>query len=809
MLRVCARGLAVLLERFHGKKKLHRVRFLDYAPDKPLHIYEKPQRDSARALDQAYFWSYTGLGTPSDLWQQAIRVLPGEGKAAKPKPVAMPVTENLKRDPDPVAYYGLPKELMPIHPGGGSRFEDLEKERLERAKGQSKVHTVGYLAPVLLHARSERRRSISQGYFILPDFNRSELPGESSFPGETNEAISFRSVSFFLADSIGVARESIFFQESNEAISFRSSFILRQNFKWSAGRVIFSSRETTKQFLQFFYLRQTFNASAGEYFLSSRDERKQFPSEFILFLARNFKSGASEVFSFPAETKQIFLQFILSRQNLQSECRRVFSFQARRRSNFLRSSFSFQTSIGTRYEYVPGEYFLPRTSTNEAFLRSSFYPRQNFKSSQCQRVFSFQERRTKQFPSESFYLPDLKSGAGEYFPPSEDERSKFRFSSLSSPNLQIECERVLFTSQRDERSNFLQELFYPRQNLKSECQESISFPRRDETKQFPSGVHFFSPELQDPECQESIFPFPRDDEAISFRSSFFILPEPSNRSARSISFPGRTNEAFPSGVFIQQNLQSRSARRDETRTESSSECQRVRDKAEFFFQTQCQETNEAISFRSSFILAEPSNRSEESIFPSQARRTKQFPSVHFILARDFKSGAGGIFLPSEREAFLQEFIYPCQPSIEESIFFPGRRTKLSSRVLLFASELKIGVPGGILLQRNEAISFRSSFYPRQKLQIGVPGEYFPSKRDERSNFLGVHFILARPSNRSAREYFSFQRDERIFLRSFYPRQNLQSGVPGEYFAFKRDERAISLQFILFPAQNFNRQLPGE
>lgn len=121
-------------ERFHGKKKLHRVRFLDYAPDKPLHIYEKPQRDSARALDQAYFWSYTGLGTPSDLWQQAIRVLPGEGKAAKPKPVAMPVTENLKRDPDPVAYYGLPKELMPIHPGGGSRFEDLEKERLERAK---------------------------------------------------------------------------------------------------------------------------------------------------------------------------------------------------------------------------------------------------------------------------------------------------------------------------------------------------------------------------------------------------------------------------------------------------------------------------------------------------------------------------------------------------------------------------------------------------------------------------------------------------------------------------------------------------
>ncbi|XP_047481806.1 uncharacterized protein LOC125034169 [Penaeus chinensis] len=123
-----------LRERFHSKRKLHRVHFLDYHQDTPLHIYEKPQRDSVRALDQAYFWSYSGIGTPSDLWQQAIRVLPGEGKDAKPKPKAMPVTENLKRDPDPVAYYGLPKELMPIHPGGGSKFEDLEKERLERAK---------------------------------------------------------------------------------------------------------------------------------------------------------------------------------------------------------------------------------------------------------------------------------------------------------------------------------------------------------------------------------------------------------------------------------------------------------------------------------------------------------------------------------------------------------------------------------------------------------------------------------------------------------------------------------------------------
>lgn len=127
-------ALLLQQERFHGKRKLHRLHFLDYQQDTPLHLYEKPQRDSVRAFDQAYFWSYSGIGTPSDLWQQAIRVLPGDGKDAKPKPMAMPVTENLKRDPDPVAYYGLPKELMPIHPGGGSRFEDLEKERLERAK---------------------------------------------------------------------------------------------------------------------------------------------------------------------------------------------------------------------------------------------------------------------------------------------------------------------------------------------------------------------------------------------------------------------------------------------------------------------------------------------------------------------------------------------------------------------------------------------------------------------------------------------------------------------------------------------------
>lgn len=47
------------------------------------------------------------------------------------EPVVLPVTEGKNRGGHD---YGLPKELMPIHPGGGSKFEDLEREKLERAK---------------------------------------------------------------------------------------------------------------------------------------------------------------------------------------------------------------------------------------------------------------------------------------------------------------------------------------------------------------------------------------------------------------------------------------------------------------------------------------------------------------------------------------------------------------------------------------------------------------------------------------------------------------------------------------------------
>ncbi|XP_045625946.2 uncharacterized protein [Procambarus clarkii] len=56
------------------------------------------------------------------------------GMEVMQEPVVLPVTEGKNRGQEPVVHYGLPKELMPIHPGGGSKFEDLEREKLERAK---------------------------------------------------------------------------------------------------------------------------------------------------------------------------------------------------------------------------------------------------------------------------------------------------------------------------------------------------------------------------------------------------------------------------------------------------------------------------------------------------------------------------------------------------------------------------------------------------------------------------------------------------------------------------------------------------
>ncbi|KAK3859015.1 hypothetical protein Pcinc_034828 [Petrolisthes cinctipes] len=51
------------------------------------------------------------------------------GDGVVEEPLVLPVTEGKKTD-----YKGLPKELMPIHPGGGSKFDDLEREKLEKSK---------------------------------------------------------------------------------------------------------------------------------------------------------------------------------------------------------------------------------------------------------------------------------------------------------------------------------------------------------------------------------------------------------------------------------------------------------------------------------------------------------------------------------------------------------------------------------------------------------------------------------------------------------------------------------------------------
>ena len=50
----------------------------------------------------------------------------------KNTPLMLPVTTEGKRDP--LKVYGFPKELLPIMPGGGSRFEDVEREKLEKKK---------------------------------------------------------------------------------------------------------------------------------------------------------------------------------------------------------------------------------------------------------------------------------------------------------------------------------------------------------------------------------------------------------------------------------------------------------------------------------------------------------------------------------------------------------------------------------------------------------------------------------------------------------------------------------------------------
>ncbi|RXG73909.1 hypothetical protein Avbf_06826 [Armadillidium vulgare] len=60
---------------------------------------------------------------------------PGKHPKKNSNPLVLPVTtEGKQKTEDPLIVYGFPKELLPIMPGGGSRFEDVEREKLEKKK---------------------------------------------------------------------------------------------------------------------------------------------------------------------------------------------------------------------------------------------------------------------------------------------------------------------------------------------------------------------------------------------------------------------------------------------------------------------------------------------------------------------------------------------------------------------------------------------------------------------------------------------------------------------------------------------------
>lgn len=117
------------MESYHSKEILrHRWEEVssDSVPGKTRHVTES-------SFDKTTM-PFTGTG------RQGEDVEPTVGTECNPEmevmqePVVLPVTEGKNNGQDTMTHYGLPKELMPIHPGGGSRFEDLEKEKLERAK---------------------------------------------------------------------------------------------------------------------------------------------------------------------------------------------------------------------------------------------------------------------------------------------------------------------------------------------------------------------------------------------------------------------------------------------------------------------------------------------------------------------------------------------------------------------------------------------------------------------------------------------------------------------------------------------------
>ncbi|XP_071523433.1 uncharacterized protein [Panulirus ornatus] len=103
-------------------------------------VPSQSQPEQTRYVTESSFDVTTTPHAGTGLAEEGEEVEPTVGTECNPgvevmqEPVVLPVTEGKNDGRDSGAHYGLPKELMPIHPGGGSRFEDLEKEKLERAK---------------------------------------------------------------------------------------------------------------------------------------------------------------------------------------------------------------------------------------------------------------------------------------------------------------------------------------------------------------------------------------------------------------------------------------------------------------------------------------------------------------------------------------------------------------------------------------------------------------------------------------------------------------------------------------------------
>ncbi|XP_068233906.1 uncharacterized protein [Palaemon carinicauda] len=84
------------------------------------------------SLDEGLFEHHPNTEVPE--FEATVGTEAGNEMEVVQEPVVLPVTEGKNRGQDPVAQYGIPKELLPIHPGGGSRFDDLEREKLEKKK---------------------------------------------------------------------------------------------------------------------------------------------------------------------------------------------------------------------------------------------------------------------------------------------------------------------------------------------------------------------------------------------------------------------------------------------------------------------------------------------------------------------------------------------------------------------------------------------------------------------------------------------------------------------------------------------------